>query len=265
MTDARAIGVFDSGLGGLTVLTALMRALPHEDFIYFGDTARVPYGARSSRIIQRYSQEVADFLLSHEIKMLVIACNTATAHAEDVLKQNLSIPVIGVIQPGVDALLARTRNRRVGVIGTRSTIKSGEYSRRIQNQSTNIEVFPKACALFVPLVEEGWVDKRITALVIQEYLSELIREEVDTVVLGCTHYPLLKAAIQKEYPDLTLIDSSEETALTVARSIASMSLNNNPDHSGQTRIFLSDVTDQMNHLESLLAGHSFASVQEVQL
>ena len=264
MSDSRPIGVFDSGLGGLTVLAELVRALPNERFIYFGDTARVPYGAKSARIVQRYSDEVSRFLLGHDIKLLVIACNTATAHAESLLRKELSIPVLGVIQPGVDALLAGTQNRRVGVLATRSTIKSGAYERRILEREPSARVYNKACALFVPLVEEGWIDKRVTGLVMQEYLSELVREEVDTVVLGCTHYPLLKKSIREQFPDLQLIDSSEETARATSRLLEESGIRSQTP-AGGVRIFLTDITDQMNHLETLLAGLAVSSVEEVQL
>ncbi len=267
MSDARPIGVFDSGLGGLTVLAELVKALPGESFLYFGDTARVPYGAKSRRIVQRYSEEVSDYLVGRNIKFLIVACNTATAHAEDILRARLApknIPVLGVIQPGVESLLARTKNRRVGVLATRSTTKSGEYVRRILERSPGTQVFTKACPLFVPLVEEGWTEKRITRLVIQEYLSELDREEVDTVVLGCTHYPLLKPAIREEFPNLHLVDSSEETARFAVRVLDEGSLRSDAA-TGSVRIELSDLTDQMNELEKLLAGLAIESVVEVNL
>lgn len=259
----RPIGVFDSGMGGLTVLSELKRRLPGEDFVYLGDTARVPYGSRSSRTIQRYSLEVAEYLMRYQIKMLVIACNTATAHAEAILKEKFPIPVLGAIRPGVEALLSRTMNRRVGVIGTRSTIKSDQYGILIRKMSEDTEVFSKACPLFVPLVEEGWTDKRVTSQVIHEYLSEIVREEVDTVVLGCTHYPLLKDAIQKEYPLLHLIDSSVEMAAAAERELIAAQLKRDASAGGKVRILLTDVTDQMERLEKLFFGMSFISVEEV--
>lgn len=272
---AGPIGVFDSGLGGLTVLAELVRALPDERFIYFGDTARVPYGAKSPKIVQRYSLEVAEHLLTYDIKLLVIACNTATAHAETLLRERLSVrrdpavEVVGVIDPGVSALIKRSRNQRLGVLGTRSTIKSGEYARRILERRPDARVFSKACPLFVPLVEEGWQDKRATQLIIQEYLSELQREEVDTVVLGCTHYPLLKEAIQSEFPALELVDSSRETAAAVAdllaqRELASASRGSDSG-GGSVRIELTDLTDQMNDLENLLSGIPVSKVEEIHL
>ncbi len=259
------IGVFDSGMGGLTVLAELHRRLPGEDFIYLGDTARVPYGSRSARTVQRYSQEVAEYLLRYNIKMLIIACNTATAHAENLLSEKLNVPVLGVIRPGVDALLSQTGNGRVGIIGTRSTVKSDSYGRLIASLSSDVEVFSKACPLFVPLVEEGWTDKRVTSQVIQEYLSEILREEVDTVVLGCTHYPLLKNAIKKEFPDLKLVDSSVETARAAVRILENEDLFNERATGGNVRILLTDITDQMERLEKLFFGMAFSSVEEVEL
>ncbi|MBX7056525.1 MAG: glutamate racemase [Leptospirales bacterium] len=266
MADPRPIGVFDSGLGGLTVLTELVRALPAESYIYLGDTARLPYGAKSSRTIQRYSQEVAARLLEQNIKLLVIACNTASAHAESLLRSELAIPVLGVIQPGVDALLAASLHNRVGVIGTRSTIKSGVYEQRIRARKPEAQIFSKACPLFVPLVEEGWIEKRITQLVIEEYLSEMVREEVDAVALGCTHYPLLKKAIHNVYPALRLVDSSEEIARQAASLLASTpGLAAGTNSRPQVRIELTDLTEQMNDLERLLSGLPVSSVEEIQL
>ncbi len=263
--DGRPIGVFDSGLGGLTVLSELVRTLPAEDFIYFGDTARVPYGPRSPRIVQRYSREVAAHLSKENIKLLVVACNTATAHAEELLRSELPVPVIGVISPGVEALLARSTNQRVGVIGTRSTIKSQAYERAIVARDPTRRVFARACPLFVPLVEEGWIDKKVTSLIIQEYLSELVRQDVDTIVLGCTHYPVLKQAIQQEFPGVQLIDSSVEIALATRALLGERGLSADPAARGSVRILVTDITDQLESLEKLFAGFTFSSVEEVRL
>ncbi len=266
MADPRPIGVFDSGLGGLTVLAELVRALPAESFIYLGDTARVPYGAKSARIVERYSREVAAYLLEQDIKLLVIACNTASAHAEATLRRELKIPVLGVIQPGVDALLAASVRGRVGVIGTRSTIKSAVYERGIRSRRPEVQVFSKACPLFVPIVEEGWADKRVTQMIVEEYLSEMVREEVDAVVLGCTHYPLLKKAIRTVFPSLLLVDSSEEIARQTAKLLSEHpELQAPPDTKPYVRIELTDLTEQMNDLERLLAGLPVSSVEEIQL
>ena len=267
MSDNRPIGVFDSGMGGLTVLAELVRALPRERFVYLGDTARVPYGPRSPRVVRKYSLEAGDFLLKKDIKFFVIACNTATAHAEIALREKLGVPVLGVVAPGVEAMLARTKTRRVGVIGTRSMIKSGAYERAIHERDSSMGVFSRACPLFVPLVEEGWHDKKVTSLVIQEYLSEMAREDVDAVVLGCTHYPLLKDAIQSEFPALTLIDSSVETARAVDAKLTELGLRagGGDESEARARILLTDGTDQMECLEQLFYGLPFSSVEEVRL
>lgn len=272
---ASPIGVFDSGMGGLTVLAELVRALPGESFVYLGDTARVPYGSRSARTVQRYSLEVADFLLARGIKLLVIACNTATAHAEALLKERMPVPVLGVIQPGVRAGLQRTRNKRLGVIGTRATIRSGSYEQALRELAPEAQVFSRACPLFVPLVEEGWLDKRITALTVEEYLAELVREEIDSVILGCTHYPLLKTTINEVFPNLELIDSSIEIARAVKEELTARKLLRDPGAArndggestapGGVQIFLTDVTDQMQRLEQLFYGMRFDSVEEIEL
>ena len=266
MENNRPIGVFDSGMGGLTVLAELVRALPEENFIYLGDTARVPWGPKSPRVIQKYAGQVADYLMAKDIKYLVIACNTATAHAGLDLQRRLSVPVRGVIEPGVAALLDKTDAGRVGVIGTRSTIKSGAYEKEIRARDETIRVFSRACPLFVPMVEEGWLDKKITSLVIQEYLAEMVREEVDTLVLGCTHYPLLKSAIRAEFPGLTLIDSSVETARAVMHELDSLEIRRSPESpGGEVRVLLTDLTEQIENMERLFLGLSFRSLEEVRL
>jgi len=262
--DSRPIGVFDSGMGGLTVLSELTATLPSEDFIYIGDTARVPYGSRSERTVQRYSLEVAEAFQKFDIKLLVIACNTATAYAEALLKERLDFPVIGVIGPGVEALLS-IESRHAGVIATRSTIKSDAYGRRIHAASPQIRVTSKACPLLVPIVEEGWNDHPATAMVIREYLTDLVADEIDALVLGCTHYPLLKPAIKREFPDLRLIDSSIETARAVKKSLAENGLANGSARKGSMRLLLTDVTDQMLGLETLFLGLSGIRIEEIKI
>ncbi len=219
------IGVFDSGIGGLTVLSEMVKALPQESFVYLGDTARVPYGNRSAHIVQKYSFEDIEFLLEKKVKMIVIACNTATAHAEKAIRiQYNHLPIVGMIQPGVDSLLKQTNSKRVGVVATNSTIYSGEYEKRILEKKKGMEVFSQACPLLVPLIEEGWIEKEATRLTIQEYFSKLTNKKVSTIILGCTHYPLLKLPIQMEFPNLHLIDSSEETAKIVKKVLVTEGL-----------------------------------------
>ena len=265
MNDPRPIGVFDSGMGGLTVLAELVKALPGEDFIYLGDTARIPYGANSPRTVLRFSREDAAFLLKHDIKLIIIACNTSAAHAESTLADELPVPVLGVIKPGVEALLTRTRNRRVGVLGTRSTIKSGAYEKEILSRDAGLTVFSRPCPLFVSLVEEGWIDKKVTSLVIQEYLAEIEREDVDAAILGCTHYPLLKEAIRREYPNLTLIDSSQEVARAAKERLTELNLHAGRADGGSVQIFLTDMSEQIESLTRLFYGSPFQSISEVNL
>ena len=258
------IGVFDSGMGGLTVLSELVSALPSEDFVYLGDTARVPYGSRSPATILRYSREVSHHLLQFDIKILVIACNTVSAHAESILREELPVPVVGVIGPGASALVKSTVGGRVGVIGTRSTIKSGAYEKEIRRLNSELSIFSRACPLLVPVVEEGWMDKKVTAQIIQEYLSEMVREDVDSLVLGCTHYPLLKKAIRDQYPDLKLIDSSVETAREVRRKLTDRNLLRDSGK-GSVRILLTDITDHIESLERLFFRHPFQSLEEAHI
>jgi glutamate racemase len=211
------IGVFDSGLGGLTVVQALFRRLPRESIVYVGDTARVPYGPKSPETVRRYSREIAGFLQGEGVKALVVACNTATAHALPMLREMLDMPVVGVVEPGARAALAATRGGAVGVIGTVGTVASRAYERAIRAIAPATQVVAAACPLFVPLVEEGWLDTEPTRLIARSYLRPLAECGVDTLVLGCTHYPLLAPVIADELPGVVLIDSADETAAEVAR------------------------------------------------
>jgi len=212
------IGVFDSGIGGLTVVRSLLRRLPNESLIYVGDTARVPYGPKSPETVRRYAAQIADWLVIEGVKAIVVACNTATAHALTYLQQHLTIPVIGVVEPGARAAVRATRGGPIGVIGTTGTINSGAYARAIHALAPAVEVRQQACALLVPLVEEGWLDHAATKVIVQEYLAPLQRAQVDTLVLGCTHYPLLATVIAEEMGRFVpLIDSAEETASETAR------------------------------------------------
>lgn len=218
--SAAPLGVFDSGIGGLTVAHAIFERLPGESVVYFGDTARVPYGPKSPETVRRYSGEILQFLLQRGVKMVVVACNTSTAHALDDLRRRSPVPVIGVIEPGAKAAVAATRGGRIGVIGTAGTIASGAYERAIKALRPGAAVFSQACPLFVPLVEEGWFDHPATELVAREYLEPLVAAGVDVMVLGCTHYPLLKPLLARVLgPGVRLIDSAEETAAEVARAL----------------------------------------------
>jgi glutamate racemase len=211
-----AIGVFDSGIGGLTVLHQIIEALPRENTVYLGDTARSPYGTKSVETVLRYSFENSDFLVEKGVKLLVVACNTSTAIALSRLQAKLAIPVIGVIEPGVRRAIKSTKNKKIGVIGTEATIQSGAYTRALKSVDPAIEVYSRACPLFVPLVEEGWTDNAIVEMTVKAYLESLKQSGIDTLILGCTHYPLLKKAVRKFMGSgVRLVDSAEETAKEV--------------------------------------------------
>lgn len=211
---ADPIGVFDSGIGGLTVVRELFRVLPCESVAYFGDTARVPYGNKSRETIVKFTTESVLFLLHHDVKLIIIACNTASSHALAFLERSFSVPLIGVIEPGVQAAVSVTRARRIGIIGTAATVASGAYERAIHRLDPAIKVFSVSCPLFVPIVEEGWVTRPVTRTVARDYLAPLRRAKVDTLILGCTHYPLLKGMLRQVLgPAIRLIDSAHQVAL----------------------------------------------------
>lgn len=239
------IGVFDSGLGGLTVAREIMRNLPNERIVYFGDTARVPYGNKSKATIVRYARQIVRFLKTQEIKAVVIACNTATALAIDEVREMADIPVIGVIEPGAKMAAAATKNKRVGVIATRATIQAGEYANVIRRIDPEIQVLGQACPMLVPLVEEGWIHDRITDEVILRYLDDLLEHGVDTLILGCTHYPLLRSEIRKLVGSgITLINPAYETAIELGQMLSERGLRSrtlrNPGEPNPYRFFVSD-------------------------
>jgi len=244
MSDPRPIGVFDSGIGGLTVVKALRELLPNEDIFYLGDTARVPYGGKSATTVERYSLEMADMLLEENVKLVVIACNSASAVALGRLEQTLSVPVIGVIKPGAQAAVAATRSQHVGVIGTRATIKSGAYERELRALNPDISVTARACPLLVPLIEEGWLDDGLTDHVIARYLGPLTQEGVDTLVLGCTHYPLLADAIGRFLAGKAkLVDSAHTCAKAVEQLLDRHSLRASRGGAASLQVALTDAPD----------------------
>ncbi len=244
MSDPRPIGVFDSGIGGLTVVKALRELLPNEDIFYLGDTARVPYGGKSATTVERYSLEMADMLLEENVKLVVIACNSASAVALGRLEQTLSVPVIGVIKPGAQAAVAATRSQHVGVIGTRATIKSGAYERELRALNPDINVTARACPLLVPLIEEGWLDDGLTDHVIARYLGPLTQEGVDTLVLGCTHYPLLADAIARFLAGKAkLVDSAHTCAKAVEQLLDRHSLRAPRGGAASLQVALTDAPD----------------------
>jgi len=262
----KAIGIFDSGVGGLTVLKELMAALPLENTIYLGDTARVPYGIRSAGTVTRYSFENTQFLLSQEIKMLVVACNTASAVSLHAVKKEFPLPVIGVLEPGARAAAAATRTKKIGVIGTEATIGSGAYERAITKLDPDIQVFSKACPLFVPLAEEGWVDNDVAELVAERYLAFFRTSGIDALVLGCTHYPLLKKAIGKVVgPGITLIDSATETAKEVASLIDRNRMQRPGAGAAERRYFVTDTPARFERLGRRFLGETQLTAEQVKV
>lgn len=262
----RSIGIFDSGVGGLTVLREIMQALPQEDTLYYGDTARVPYGTKSPETVTRYAGEIASFLMKRDIKLLVVACNTASAVALPTLKRMLPIPVVGVIEPGARRAVEVTHSGRIGVIGTTGTIRSSAYTRAIKRMKPDAEVLTRACPLFVPLAEEGWVDNQIARLTAETYLLELKEAAVDTLVLGCTHYPLLKSMIADVMgPNVVLVDSAEETARTVAVILAEKSLLRPPAEKGNHNYYVSDIPAGFVRVGNRFLGGKLGDVFQVSL
>jgi glutamate racemase len=256
------IGVFDSGIGGLTVLKCLLALVPGVDMVYLGDSARLPYGTKSPRTIIRYSLQCARFLASMDIDMLVIACNTASAHAIPALKDEFCIPVIGVVEAGARAAIECAVGR-IGVIGTSSTIKSRAYEETLRSLKEGLEIFPQACPLFVPLVEEGWYEDEITELVARRYLKDIIHSRVDTLLLGCTHYPLLKDILSKVMgKDVTIVDSALSTARVVKEIVGPQS-----DCSGSSNIvyYLSDSSPRFIELGEHFLGREMKYVYDVDL
>lgn len=265
MSD-RAIGVFDSGVGGLTVFRELRRCLPEEDLVYLGDTARVPYGTKSAPTVCRYAAEAARFLIDQHVKLIVVACNTASAVALDQLVESFQVPVIGVIEPGARRALDVSRRGRIGVIGTEGTIRSQAYERAIRGCRPDVSVFSAACPLFVPFAEEGWADHEIAGIAATEYLTPLLKLDIDCLVLGCTHYPLLKRTLQKTVgDDVILIDSAEETAKTVAVLLEQENLRRRSPSQSPPRYFVTDIPDRFQKVGGTFLGAPLAGVTTISL
>lgn len=245
MKNTQAIGIFDSGIGGLTVMKQIMQKLPHEQLIYFGDTARLPYGDKSPETILRFSIENAIFLMEHHIKLLVIACNTASAYAVDKLKNILKIPIIDVIKPGADRAVLTTRSHKIGILATRATTLSGIYQREIQKRLPSAEVYSIACPLLVPLIEEHFFDHPATHLIVKDYLAPLKEKNIDTLLLGCTHYPLLHHLIQQEMgPHISIIDSATTCAEQVSAALNDHGLCNPQKEHPQHQFYASDFPEK---------------------
>ena len=254
------IGIFDSGVGGLTVQRAVMEALPALDTVYLGDTARVPYGTKSAEVVTQYSLRNARFLIRQEIEMLVVACNTASAVALPALRAELPIPVLGVVEPGARAAARESRSGRIGVIGTQGTVASGAYQAAILAARPGAEVVARPCPLFVPLAEEGWTDPadEVLRVVARRYLSPLLEARIDTLVLGCTHYPLLKAAIAGALPGVRLVDSAEAIAAEVRERLGAV-----PGPAGRHRFFVTDTPERFLAVAGRFLGRPVPGAEHV--
>lgn len=242
------IGVFDSGVGGLTVAREIMRQIPNERIVYFGDTARVPYGSKSKDNIIKFSRQIIRFLQTENVKAIVIACNTASALALDEMQQEFELPILGVVKPGAKVAVETTANKRIGLIGTEANIRSGVYTRYIKSLDDEAKVFEKACSLFVPLVEEGWLHDDITLQVASRYLEELKEKDIDTLIMGCTHYPLIRSTIRKVMGDkVNLVNPAYETAIELKNLLERDNLANKCDvdsPSSMYRFYVSDAEEK---------------------
>lgn len=261
----KSIGIFDSGVGGLTVLHETRRLLPDQDLVYLGDTARVPYGTKSAEMVKRYALQAAEFLVREDVGMLVVACNTASSVALEAIRERFRIPVIGVIEPGAEQAIATTRCRRVGVVGTEGTIMSGAYPQALRRLDPRVEVWGMACPLFVPLAEEGWAEHPVARLCAEEYLAPLMAHGIDTLVLGCTHYPLLKNVLHQVLGDrVQLIDSAEATARKVSAELKQSAARPATER-GSTRFFVTDVPNRFCRVGGAFLGADLSQVQQVDI
>ena len=264
MTKDQPIGVFDSGIGGLTVVRALLHHLPNENLVYFGDTARVPYGPKSAQVVREYALQDTEVLLAHNVKLVIVACNTVSAVALDVVQKIAQVPVLGVIIPGAEAAVKATKKKRIGIVGTVGTIMSNAYVHAIRQLDPHAEAFGQACPLFVPLAEEGWTSHAATELIAKEYLFPLTLEKIDTLVLGCTHYPLLRDVIDKVlHRSVTLIDSGEATALAAVQLLEDTGMRNPSKLRPNVQFFVSDVPHRFSEVGERFLGQKLGKVQRI--
>lgn len=262
------IGVFDSGVGGLTVAREIMRNLPKEDIVYFGDTARVPYGSKSKDNIIRYSRQIIHFLQTKGVKAIVIACNTASALALDAVKDEFDIPIIGVVEPGARAALAVTKTKKIGVIGTEATVRSSMYEKIIQGIDSGVSVVAKACPLFVPLVEEGFKKHHVTDEIIDYYLASLKESDIDALILGCTHYPLLRSKIREYVGEkITLVNPAYETAMDLKNLLQANEMENpdiEGDH-GSYSFYVSDAADKFKQFANSILPYDIETTKQINI
>ena len=260
-----SIGVFDSGIGGLTVLKEIRKVLPNEKIFYFGDTARVPYGEKTKELITRYSKEIVEFLLDKEVSAIVVACNTATALALEELRKTFKIPIIGVIKAGAKTAINTTKSGNIGVIGTKATVNSKRYEEEIKKLSENVKVIAKACPLFVPAVEEGILDGKLVDQIIKTYLDDF-EKEIDTLILGCTHYPLLKSAIGEIYTNLNIVDPARETALDLKEILEEKNLlKNDATKNKEVKYYVTDGKDKFKEIGIMFLDENIEKVELVKL
>jgi glutamate racemase len=258
------IGVFDSGIGGLTVARAIIERLPLENIIYFGDTARVPYGVKSPETISRYATQITEFLLRQKVKVLIVACNTMAAVAYGAIKDLSSVPTLDVVDAGARSAVAETHNKYVGVIGTPATINSNAYVKAIKEYDPEITVFSQPCPLFVPLVEEGWLDHQVTRLTSQEYLRPVVAQNIDTLVLGCTHYPLLKPLLREVLGDqITLVDSAQTIARETEELLSKNSVQNIQEKPPEYRFYVTDVPLRFREMGERFLGRTLSNITMV--
>lgn len=262
----KPIGVFDSGIGGLTVVRAIMERLPAENIVYFGDTARVPYGVKSRNTIELFSEQIVSFLLQQDVKALVIACNSIAAVAGEKVRQMAgNMPVLDVIDAGSKAAALATQNRQIGIIATTATVNSNAYARAIAQHNPHIRVVSQACPLFVPLVEEGWLNHPVSRLTAREYLHPILAENIDTLVLGCTHYPLLKPLLSEEAQGIQLIDSAITTAQMLASTLDKADLLNPNSQSPDYRFYVSDIPLRFQTIGERFLGRSLEQIEMLSL
>jgi glutamate racemase len=260
------IGIFDSGVGGLTVVAEVLKILPDENIVYFGDVGRSPYGGRSKETIIDFTRQDVNFLMEHHVKFIIAACNTASAVALETVRKEHDIDFMGVIEPGAKAAVKSTENKRVGIIGTRATIGSNSYAKAIQKRDDKIKVFSLACPLLVPLAEEGYIDKEATRLITADYLKPLIDVDIDTLVLGCTHYPLLKGIIGETMGDkVQLIDSADATAHELAEILSKKELSRSGNKKAVHKFYVSDVPDKFTKVAELFLGRSIDNITRVDI
>jgi glutamate racemase len=257
----KAIGIFDSGIGGLTVASEIFRLLPNENVVYFGDTGRYPYGPRSPEIVRKFARQDVNFLLEQGVKFIVVACNTASSLALDYIKRIYNIPMIGVIEPGARGAIEKTKTNRVGVIGTQGTIASRAYDKSLRQLNGSLKIYSRACPLFVALAEEGYVDQPATRMIAEDYLKDIKSKKIDTLILGCTHYPLLKKPIANVMgKNFQLIDSAEETARAARQALSKLEMLNPSISEGKRSYFVSDSPEKFKRFGRLFMGRKVGKV-----